>query len=371
MPYLNVDEVESALVVASSPPNDSFIQLLPLPHKTWEGRSVNAIKIGTGTDAGRIGVYFLGGVHSREWGSPDILIFFIEQLAQAYRTKSGLTLGGNTFTAAQIQNIVNTLDIFILPQANPDGRHFSMTVDTMWRKNRRPAPSGKEGNPACVGVDVNRNYDFLWNYPVYFNPQAPIANSTDPCDYQVYIGPAAASEPETQNVVHIMERFPQIRFFIDIHSYGEDILYSWGDDDDQGSNPTMNFQNPAFNGLRGIAGDTAYLEYIDSGDKELAIELANEMKSAIEALRGRTYTVEQALSLYPTAGTSDDYGYSRHIVDSSKSKMICFVVEWGSPHNPTPFHPPYREMYQIIQEVTAGLIRFCLGIIARQAQPTS
>src|SRR5205823_4987303 len=137
-----------------------------------------------------------------------------EQLAQAYRTNSGLTLGGNTFTAAQIQNIVNKLDIFVLPQANPDGRHFSMTVDTMWRKNRRPAPSGNQGNPNCVGVDINRNYDFLWDYPVYFNAQAPIANSTDPCDYQVYIGPAAASEPETQNAVYLMETFPQIRFFI-------------------------------------------------------------------------------------------------------------------------------------------------------------
>lgn len=371
MVYLNVDEVESALVVASSPPNDSFTQLIPLPHKTWEGRSVSAIKMGNATGPGRIGVYFLGGIHSREWGSPDILIFFIEQLAQAYRTKSGLTLGGNTFTAAQIQDIVNKLDIFVLPQANPDGRHFSMTGDAMWRKNRRPAPSGNDDNPNCVGVDINRNYDFLWDYPVHFNAEAPIANSTDPCDYQVYIGPSAVSEPETQNVVYVMESFPQIRFFIDIHSYGEDILYSWGDDDDQSSNPAMNFQNPVFNGLRGIAGDTAYLEYIESGDKGLSIDLANAMKSAIQAVRGRTYTVEQSLSLYPTAGTSSDYGYSRQIVDSSQSKMIAFVVEWGSPQNPTPFHPAYGEMQQIIQEVTSGLISFCLGILARQAGPTS
>jgi carboxypeptidase T len=371
MPYLNVDEVESALVMVSSPPNDSFIQLIPLPHKTWEKRRVHAIKIGSGTGPERIGVYFLGGVHAREWGSPDILIFFIEQLAQAYRTNSGVTLGNNAFTAAQIQSIVNTLDIFVLPQANPDGRHFSMTADAMWRKNRRPAPSGRKGHHNCVGVDINRNYDFLWNYPAYFNAEAPIANSTDPCDYQVYIGPAAASEPETQNVVYLMESFPQIRFFIDIHSYGEDILYSWGDDDDQSADPAMNFQNPAYNGLRGLADDPTYQEYIDAGDKQLSIDLANGMRDAIQVVRGRAYTVEQALSLYPTAGTSDDYGYSRHIVDSSKSKIVSFVVEWGSPQNPTPFHPNYREMQQIIQEITAGLIKFCLDIIARQALPTS
>ena len=141
----------------------------------------------------------LGGVHSREWGSADILINFVEQLQQAYGGHKGLKLGGKSYTAADIQSIVNTLDVYVFPQANPDGRNFSMTADAMWRKNRRPAPAGHPGT-ACIGVDLNRNYDFLWNYPQYFSPRAPIANSTNPCDYQVYIGPSPFSEPETKNV---------------------------------------------------------------------------------------------------------------------------------------------------------------------------
>src|SRR5574337_641599 len=352
MPYLNVDEVESALAVAAGPPNASFTQLITLPNPTWEGRQCHAIKLGSGAATGRIGVYFLGGVHAREWGSPDILVNFVEQVSQAYRTNSGLTLGGKSFSATDIQTIVNKLDIFIFPQANPDGRNFSMNSDPGWRKNRRPADPA---HPGCLGVDINRNYDFLWNYPAHFDPTAAVRNSTDPCDYEVYIGPPAVSEPETQNVVWIVDNNPSIRFFMDLHSYGEDILYSWGDDEDQSADPGMNFLNASYDTLRGVGGDAAYREYIPTGDEALAKSLASSMASAIQAVRGRSYAVEPAFSLYPTAGASDDYSFSRHFADASKTRVIAYTLEWGSASNPTPFHPPYAEMQDIIQEITAGL----------------
>jgi hypothetical protein len=84
------------------------------------------------------------------------------------------------------------------------------------------------------------------------------------------------------------------------------------------------------------------------------------MRDAIKAVRGRTYTVMQALSLYPTAGNSDDYAYSRHLVDPTKPKVYSYTIEWGRADNPTPFHPPYPEMKRIIQEITAALLQFCV-----------
>src|SRR6202011_3185707 len=39
------------------------------------------------------------------------------------------------------------------------------------------------------------------------------------------------SEPETQNVKWLLDTNPRTRWFIDIRSYSEDILYNWGDDD--------------------------------------------------------------------------------------------------------------------------------------------
>jgi murein tripeptide amidase MpaA len=353
MPYLNVDEVESALSVATSSPYNAFTQLITLPNLTWEGRQCHAIKIANGTDSNRPGVYFLGGVHSREWGSPDILINFVEQLEQAFHNGAGLTFGSKSFSADDIQTIVDTLDIIVFPQANPDGRNYSMNTDAMWRKNRRTAAPN---SAACTGVDLNRNYDFLWNFPTYFSPASGIVDSTDPCDYQLYHGPSAFSEPESQNAKWIFDNFPNVRFFVDLHSFGEDILYSWGDDEDQTSDPNLNFRNPAFDGMRGVKGD-AYKEYIPANDFSTALDLANVFHDGIQAFRGKNYTVKSAYDLYPTAGTSDDYAYSRHFIDPNKQNIISYTLEWG-----TEFHPPYSEMQNIIQEITCGLLAFCLWV---------
>jgi murein tripeptide amidase MpaA len=353
MPYLNVTEVESALAVATSPPFTAITELITLPELTWEGRQCHGMKIASGSGPQRPGVYFLGGVHAREWGSPDILINFIEQLEQAYSNGASLTFGTRTISAADIKTIVDTLDIIVFPQANPDGRNYSMTVDPMWRKNRRTtAPN----SAACPGVDVNRNYDFLWNFPQYFNPEAGIVDSTDPCDEETYHGPSAFSEPETRNGKWILDRFPNIRYFVDLHSFGPKILYSWGDDQDQSSNPNMNFRNSAFDGQRGVKDD-AYGEYIPTEDLAMAMALAGDFHDGIQAVRGTNYTVQSGYDLYPTAGTSDDYAYSRTFVDAAKSKVISFTLEWGEE-----FHPPYSEMENIIEEITCGLLAFCLWV---------
>lgn len=265
--YLNVDDVERSLATVAAGPNVAFTRLLELPNKTWEGRTCHALKIANGNQAGRPGIFLLGGIHAREWGSSDILINFVEQLCDAFRTQTGLAFGGMNFTAAQIQQIVNQKDVYVFPQANPDGRHHSMTADPSWRKNRRPAPAGSS-HPNCVGVDLNRNYDFLWKFPMHFAPNAPVQNSTDPCNHDIYIGPSPLSEPETKNVVSMFDDFPNIRFFVDVHSYSEDILYNWGDDDNQTNDPQMNFKNPAFDGKRGVGSDSGYREFIRSAEKD-------------------------------------------------------------------------------------------------------
>lgn len=128
----------------------------------------------------------------------------------------------------------------------------------------------------------------------------------------------------------------------------------------------MNFQNSAYNGLRGITdaigpapAASAYKEYIPSSDLSLAIDLANSMRDGIQAVRGISYIVKSGADLYPTAGASDDYSYSRHFVDSTRQKVIAYTLEWGKAPI---FQPPYVEMQNIIQEITAGLLAFCLSV---------
>ena len=368
--YLNVDEVESATTLTAGPPNTEFTELITLPNPTWDGRHCHAIRIHQGPSKARGGVYFLGGIHAREWGSPDILVNFIRLLTTAYRTNTGITQGGKTFTAAEVKRIVTTLDVVVFPQANPDGRHHSMTVDAMWRKNRRPADPGaaacRTGGGNGPGVDINRNYDFLWDYLTKFSAQAPVMTSVDPCS-EIYRGPSAASEPETGNVRWLLDQYPTVGFFIDIHSFGEDILYNWGDDDDQTTDSSMNFHNPAFDGRRGIPGTTPggdpgqYREYLPTADLSTLTTLGNTMRDAIKATHGRQYSVKAAVGLYPTSGTSDDYAYSRNFLDTSKNKVLGYTIEWGPQRGSIAksFHPDYPNMVPIIEEITAALLAFC------------
>ncbi|MDQ3900384.1 MAG: M14 family metallopeptidase [Actinomycetota bacterium] len=372
-----MDEVETAIALAAGPTNAEFTELLTLPYQTWEGRSCRAIRIHHG-EAARSGVCLLGGVHAREWGSSDILINFVQRLTDAYRTGADINQGDATVSAEQVRAIVDTLDIVVFPQANPDGRHYSMTIDPMWRKNRRPTDAG---DPGCIngggsgpGVDINRNYDFLWDFPTVFDSSAPVATSADPCA-ETYYGPSAASEPETKNVVWLLDQSPNVGYFIDVHSFGEDILYNWGDDDDQTSDPSMNFANPDYDGKRGIPDGVPggypdkYREFIPADDRHTLVTLGAIMRDAIQTAHGRTYALKQSVGLYPTSGTSDDFAYSRSFLDSSK--VLGYTIEWGPQRASISksFHPDYSDMVPIIEEVTAGLLAFCLAV-ARQALDT-
>jgi len=110
--YLNVAEVETALQVAARPANAGFTKLITLPNITWEGRTCRAIRIHRGGTAGG-GVYLLGGVHAREWGSSDILINFVRSLTDAYRTGTGISQGGMTLGAGKVREIVHHLDVVV------------------------------------------------------------------------------------------------------------------------------------------------------------------------------------------------------------------------------------------------------------------
>src|SRR5207247_1119387 len=201
-----------------------------------------------------------------------------------------------------VKLIVDSLDTIVFPLVNPDGRAYVQDPagDVWWRKNRAAHPG-----TACIGVDLNRNFDLLWS--------SGIGTSADPCEYQIYRGPSAFSEPETRNVRALLDSFPNVDCMIDVHSYSEDFLYPWGDDENQ---------------------------------------------STITAVRGRPYTPKESIGLYPTSGTSDDYAYARHFVDGAKRRVYAFTLETGRE-----FQPVYSEALQIIDEVSAGLLEFLLAAI--------
>jgi murein tripeptide amidase MpaA len=360
MTFLNVVEIESAVIaLASTYP--TVTQLITLPNRTAEGRTSHALRIGTSTCKSS-GVLLVSGTHAREWGGPDILVNLATDLLEAYTASTGLVYGGTSFSDIDVAKIVENIDLIVFPDLNPDGRHHSQTVYNMWRKNRNPASSG--GLASKIGVDLNRNYDFLWDYPTAFKPAAVSSGtlaSTDPSSF-LFHGTAPFSEPETKNVKWLFDNYSKIRRFVDLHSFSGTILHSWGDDANQTTTPSMNFKNPAWNGQRGVDGD-AYAEFIDSSDLSMLQTLGNSTKAAIAGVRGQSYTVAQSFYLpgwgapYPTSGASDDWAFSRHYGDPSKPRVLGYVIEFNKNWNE--FFPTWTEMEKIILDVDAGLVRFC------------
>ena len=118
--------------------------------------------------------------------------------------------------------------------------------------------------------------------------------------------------------------------------------------------------NEAYDGKRGLIHDDVYREHMPAADQKMAVAHGATAGRRDPRVRGRKYQVKQSVGLYPTAGSSDDYAYSRHIVDPKKAKIIAYTMEWGRSRASTPFHPPYPEMRKVMREVTAGLLEFCL-----------
>jgi murein tripeptide amidase MpaA len=362
--YLNTTEVDSAVRnLATAYP--ALSQLIELPEPSIEGTAIYALRLGSTaakTDAKDCAV-FIGGVHAREWGSCEILIDLTADLLEAYATGTGLSYGSTSFTSQDIRRVLDERCVVILPLVNPDGRHYSQTVDALWRKNRNPAQA--DGHLSRVGVDINRNFDFLFNFPTAFDPASGAQVSTDPASL-VYEGPHAFSEPETRNVRWLLDAHPHARWFVDIHSYSQDMLVNWGDDENQSTDPDMNFRNHHYDGKRGVAHDTAYAEYIPKDDAKAAALLAQRFCDGVRGVRGTAYTPMSGFQLYPTSGTSDDYAYSRHYTDPAQGKILGFTIEWGKQEGSerASFHPPWTEMESIIKDVDAGLIQFCLATIS-------
>ena len=366
MPYLNVVEVESALqLVAATHPG--FTELVTLPHRTWENRVCRAVRVAADLATARPTVVLFAGVHAREWGGPDILVSFLQRLTAAISDGAEIALPGYTVSAADVERIGNGLDVVVFPQANPDGRAYSMRTDgnEMWRTNRRPSPVG--------GVDVNRNYDWLWDFRRYFDPRALTRGEVSVSDTRgndTYHGPEAFSEPESRNVAWLVGRYPTTRFLTDVHSFSELILYPWGDDDNQTTKPEQNFHNPAFDRKRGLLAQNGhpdarrYGEYLDPTHRQHLIEIGTRMRDAVQSVNGRTYTLQQGAQLYGTSGTSDDWSFARHILDPARPVIYPYTIEFGRerPNDvAASFHPPYADMEKIIDEVVAGLLEMCLA----------
>jgi murein tripeptide amidase MpaA len=316
------------------------VQRFALPETSVEGRPVHALRVRAGTGEDRRGVLLVGGVHARELMNPDALIELAVAMVVSYRNGTDIVLGQRTWPAADVKLIMDTMDVHIVPCANPDGREHVMTVDDMWRKNRR----GNAGT-ACRGVDLNRNCDLLWGVTEGQTSCSPCADT--------FVGSAAFSEPETRNVLSLVES-RRIDCFVDVHSYSELVLYPWGHSPNQTSDPAKRFTTlPTGTCQPVVAG---WKEYIDPRDLQRFETVADRVVTAIADVRGRQYTPQQGRGLYGTTGTHSDWVYGRHIANPGTRKTYGYTFETGpfTGSAPESFHPADPE--PVKRDVKSGLL---------------
>lgn len=380
MPYTNVFQVEDGVAnLAAAYPE--LARLIALPQATAQPPTTgaappvplrsHALHLSTDFDAGRDAILLTGGVHGAEWGSCEILLGLARDLLDACRQRRGLAYEGRgapaagaTYTAAELQQLLSERDLVVFPLVNPDGRHYSQTSagtsEVDWRKNRRPIVDrdGQEG----IGVDINRNFDFAFDLGLYA-PGSPPDASTTPTD-KVYQGPEVESEAETQNVVWLLDEFP-VGWHVDVHSPGLSMCYPWNHDESQSVDPTMNFRtaSPGSFGMAGAPSPSTpdYREFIAPNDLARMVQLAGRFAKVASTVSGQPYDARPAFFTTPLPGTSHDYAYSRHLANPPRGhKVLAFLCEWGDMQA----HPPWAQMKQILPEVVAGLIAFCIETTA-------
>ena len=293
---------------------------IKLPHASIGGLPIYAIRMRSGSPFLRRSVLITGGLHARELMNPDAIVDLMVDLCIAYQNGMDITYGNRTWTAATIKSLVESLDIWMIPCANPDGRQKVLDGDDLWRKNLRDNP-----NTSCEGVDVNRNFDIAWGIETG-------TTSCEPCDWnQTYCGKAAFSEPESKNIRDFCNAH-RINVYVDVHSFMELVLYPWGHAPTQVTDASQVFTTLA-TGTCARLDPPTYREHMRLGDLRKFQTVAQRVVDSVKAVRGRTYRAISTYALYPWAGgatgTSSDYVYSRHIANPSLQKTYAFALETG------------------------------------------
>lgn len=325
-------------------------------HNSVEGRPIRALRLRAGTATDRKGVLMVGGMHARELMNPDAIIELAFDLTQAYTDKVGLAYGGATFDPIDIKTIMETLDIWMLPCANPDGRNHVMKPggDRLWRMNRRP-----NAGTSCIGVDLNRNCDFMWRV---------IGPTTvcDPCSTtQCFVGSLGFSEPESNNI-HLLCDTQRIDIFVDVHSFSEFIIFPWGHAPTQTTQPLPNFTSLLAGFCRPL-DPPSHQEYMSPSDQSEFQSTATRIKNTINAVRGQNYVLKSVYQVYggTTSGTSSDYVWSRHIGNPTLRRTLGFSFETGpnvgdillsfQPNDPEPVKNDCKAgLIALMQETVCG-----------------
>ena len=166
--------------------------------------------------------------------------------------------------------------------------------------------------------------------------------------------PRPSASPRPRNIRSVLDT-RRVNCFVDVHSYSELVLWPWGHAPSQTVDPSKRFTTLP-SGTCAPIGVAGYQEYIPPRDLQRFQTVGSRIVSAISSVRGRVYTSQPSIALYPTTGTQGDYAYSRHIANPSLRKTYGFTFETGpwAGNVADSFHPVDPTL--IKRDAKAGLI---------------
>lgn len=270
--YCSYDDMTDSLrgMAASYP---SICKIDSLPNTTYLGRWIYGIKISDNVNIEEDEPKFTldGAHHSREWATPQAVLFFADSMLVSYGVVSEIT------------EIINTTEIYCWPVINVDGYDHDYPGQLMWRKNREPFGGS-------IGTDPNRNYgggvcgdvDGYWG-----------AADEGQCSHypsgQTFPGAFAYSGDEVWAYAEFI-RTHGISTGFSLHSYGQQVMYPWG------------------------------YKAAGTPDSTLYDSKGAHMAGMMQRIGGGTYTPGQSHSNpYPTCGNTRDwvYGYNKWVAGLS------------------------------------------------------
>ncbi|HEX6077429.1 MAG TPA: M14 family zinc carboxypeptidase [Micromonosporaceae bacterium] len=283
--YHNYAELTS--VVNSVTTNFSSIARKFSLGTSYEGRDIMAVKISdnVASDESEPEVLFTHSQHAREHLTVEMAVYLLNEFTSKYATDT------------RIRNLVDSREIWIVPNVNPDGAEYDIATGSYrsWRKNRQP-----NSGSSYVGTDLNRNWAYNWGC---------CGGSSGSTSSETYRGSGPESAPEVKVVANfvrsrVVAGVQQIRAAIDFHTYSELVLWPYG--------YTYNDTAPGLN--------------IDEQQTHATLGRAMAQTNG--------YTPEQASDLYITDGTINDWLWGTHRIVNYTFEMYPSSSAGGG------FYPP-------------------------------
>ncbi|WP_328425313.1 M14 family metallopeptidase [Micromonospora sp. NBC_00389] len=174
--------------------------------------TIPVLRIGKHRDGKKPGVLIQAQDHAREWVPATTSLESAERLVHNYRSDR------------ETKKIVDNTDVFFILSNNPDGANYSFYNFASQRKNMTNHCPDATADPAqrnSWGVDLNRNYRVGSGHDGY-------AGGSTNCVSGTYQGPEELSEPESKNIIWLVEKYSNIKFMMSVHSNGGQLFWQPG-----------------------------------------------------------------------------------------------------------------------------------------------